>query len=329
MRLAAVAAAARMRAVDRSDTEGTAGEPERRAAAGRPLSLVAARLAILGAAVLFSTGGAAIKAVRLSGWQVAATRSAIAALTLLVLLPRSRRRPRGRDLAVAAVYAATMVLFVLANKLTTAASTIFLQDTSPLYVVLLAPFLLREPLRRRDLPFMAVLAAGMALFFVGVDPRSATAPNPLLGNVLAVVSGVSWAGTVVGLRFLGRAGGSAAGAVVWGNVLACLLALPAALPLAAPRPLDGSILAYLGVLQIGVAYYLLTRGLEVVPALEASLLLILEPVLNPIWAWIVHGERPSPWSLAGGAVILAATGAKSWIDVRGPRPQPPEQVALS
>src|SRR6476469_1258126 len=124
-----------MRAVEPSDTASTAG--------GRPLSRLAARLSILGAALLFSTGGAAIKAVRLSGWQVAATRSGIAALALLVLLPRSRRRPRGRDVAVAAIYAATMVLFVLANKLTTAASTIFLQDTSPLYVVLLAPLLLQ------------------------------------------------------------------------------------------------------------------------------------------------------------------------------------------
>ena len=287
------------------------------------------RLQVLAAAALFSTGGAGIKAVHLSGIQVASLRSGIAGLTLFLLLPAARRLPSRRSLAVSLAYALTMVLFVLANKLTTAASTIFLQDTSPLYVLLLAPLLLREPLRRRDLPFMAVLAAGMALFFVGVDPRSATAPNPLLGNVLAVVSGVSWAGTVVGLRYLGRAGGSAATATVAGNVLACLASLAAALSLAAPRPLDWAILFYLGILQIGVAYYLLTRGLEVVPALEASLLLLLEPVLNPVWAWIVHDERPSPWSLVGGAVILAATGAKSWADVRGPRPRPPEQVALS
>src|SRR6476659_3866806 len=125
-----------------------------------------------------------------------------------------------------------MILFVLANKLTTAASTIFLQDTSPLYVVLLAPLLLKEPLRRRDLPFMAVLAGGMALFFLGVDPASETAPNPLVGDVLAVVSGVFWAGTVIGLRYLGRAGGSAASASVWGNVVACVASLAVALPLA-------------------------------------------------------------------------------------------------
>ncbi len=293
------------------------------------MSRLAARLAVLGAALLFSSGGAAIKAVHLSGWQVAGMRSGIAALALLALLPRARRAPRPRDVAVAAVYAATMLLFVLANKLTTAASTIFLQDTSPLYVVLLAPLLLREPLRRRDLPFMAVLAGGMALFFVGVDPTSATAPNPFLGDLLAVVSGVFWAGTVIGLRFLGRDGGSSASASVWGNVLACGIGLAVALPLATPHAGDWAILVYLGTCQIGVAYYFLTRALEVVPAIEASLLLLLEPVLNPIWAWIVHGERPSAWSLAGGAVILVATGVKSWVDVSGPKPRPPEAVALS
>ncbi|HEY8021000.1 MAG TPA: DMT family transporter [Thermoanaerobaculia bacterium] len=316
------------------DDERFRGESGTEAAAGgqgphRPLSLLAARLGILAAAVLFSSGGAAIKSVHLSGWQVAGTRSGIAALALLALLPRARRLPRARDLAVAVVFAVTMVLFVLANKLTTAASTIFLQDTSPLYVVLLAPLLLKEPLRRRDLPFIAVLAAGMTLFFVGLDPTSATAPDPLRGDLLALLSGLAWAGTVIGLRFLGRAGGSSASATVWGNLIACLAGLAMALPLAVPRPGDWAILVYLGTCQIGVAYYFLTRALEVVPALEAALLLLLEPVLNPIWAWIVHGERPSAWSLAGGAVILAATGVKSWVDVRGPRPQPPESVALS
>src|SRR5947209_875204 len=100
------------------------------------------RLEVLAAAALFSTGGAAIKAVHLSGMQVACFRSAIAALTLFVLLPSGRRLPRARDLGVGATYAITMILFVVANKLTTSASTIYLQNTSPLYVLLLGPWLL-------------------------------------------------------------------------------------------------------------------------------------------------------------------------------------------
>jgi drug/metabolite transporter (DMT)-like permease len=229
---------------------------------------------------------------------------------------------------VSVAYAVTMVLFVLANKLTTSASAIFLQDASPLYILLLGPWLLHEPIRRRDLGFMMALAVGLSLFFVGLDRASATAPDPLRGDLMAILSGLFWALTVVGFRFLGRgeapsgetaAAGGGATAAVLGNVLACLFCLPAALPLsavAAARPVDWAILGYLGVFQIGVAYVFLIRALEKVPAFETALLLLLEPVLNPIWSWLVHGERPSPWSFAGGGVILAATVVKSWMDVR-------------
>lgn len=295
--------------------------------ARREPSPLAARLGVLAAAALFSTGGAAIKAISLTGWQVSCLRSGIAALALLAMLPAAHRRPRPRDLAVAVAYAATMVLFVLANKLTTSASAIFLQDTAPLYVLLASVWLLHEPIRRRDLGFMATLAAGLACFFIGLDPVSQTAPDPLRGNVFALLSGVFWALTVVGLRFLSRgeaSRGAGAAAALWGNVVAVVACLPGALaaPLGGIRPLDGALLAYLGIFQIGLAYVFLTRALERVPAFEASLLLLLEPVLNPVWAWLVHRETPSAWSWTGGAVILAATAVKAWLDARYPPPPP-------
>jgi drug/metabolite transporter, DME family len=281
-----------------------------------PLS---ARLQVLAAAALFSSGGAAIKAVHLEGWQVACLRSAIAAATLLLLVPEARRRPNPKVLGVAVVYAATLVLFVLANKLTTAASAIYLQSTAPLYILALSPWLLHERIRPRDLAFMGALAIGLGLFFVGFDPVSATAPNPALGNVLAVVSGGTYALMLIGLRALGRGGESwGAAAAFWGNAFAAAAALPLALPIVASRPTDWLLLGYLGTCQIGLAYLLLVRGLQRVRAFEASLLLFLEPVLNPIWAWLVHGERPGAWSLAGGGVILVVTLAKSWIDGRAP-----------
>lgn len=269
-----------------------------------------ARAAILGAAILFSTGGAAIKATHLTGWQVASFRSGVAALAVLLMLPAARRGFNGLAAAVAAGYAATMILFVLANKLTTAASTIFLQATAPIYLVLLGPLLLKEPIRGRDVPFMAALAAGLALFFVGHDATSAIAPDPVAGKVLAALSGVCWAFAVTGLRFMskhGAAGGGGAAAVVLGNVFAFAVCLPFALPVTSVGVADFGIVAFLGVFQIGLAYVLLNYGLHHVGALEASLLLLAEPVLNPLWAWLVHGERPTPWALAGGAVIVAAT----------------------
>jgi drug/metabolite transporter (DMT)-like permease len=291
--------------------------------------LLGSRLRVLAAAALFSSGGAAIKATTLSAWQVACFRSAVAAVVLFLLVPEARRRPTLRALAVGAAYATTMVLFVLANKLTTAAGAIFLQSTAPIYVLLLGPWLLHERIRKADLLTMAALALGMAAFFVGLDPASATAPNPGLGNLLSTLSGVTWALTVVGLRALGR-GERGAGwgpvSALWGSLFAVFGCLPLALPVAGSRPADWLTVLYLGVFQIALAYVLLIRGLQGVPAFEASLLLLLEPVLNPIWAWLVHGERPGPWSLAGAALILAASIAKSAWDAtrhRLPPPVPP------
>lgn len=288
-----------------------------------PSTPLASRLEVLAAAALFSTGGAVIKAVHLAGWQVACLRSAVAALALFVLMPEVRRRPNPRVLGVGLAYAATLILFVLSNKLTTSASAIYLQSTAPLYVLLLSPWLLRERIRSRDVVFMIALAGGLGLFFVGFDPVSATAPNPKLGNILATASGLTWALTVMGLRALGRGGESwgPAGAF-WGNIFAALLCLPLALPIADSRPTDWALVAFLGVFQIGVAYLFLIRGLERVSAFEASLLLLLEPVLNPIWTWLVHGEKPGVWSIAGAAVILVATIAKSWVDGRTPTSSP-------
>jgi drug/metabolite transporter (DMT)-like permease len=275
------------------------------------------RLAILAAAILFSTGGAAIKATHLTGWQVASFRSGVAAVALFLMLPAARRGFSKFSAGVGVVYAATMILFVLANKLTTAASTIFLQATAPIYLVLLGPWLLKEPIRRRELSFMVALGAGLALFFVGGEPGSVTAPAPFKGNILAALSGLCWALAVTGLRFMGKAGGpgeGAATAVVLGNVYAFLYCLPFALPVGTVRPADAAIVAALGVFQIGLAYVLLNYGLRHVGALEASLLLLAEPVLNPVWAWLVHGERPSAWTLAGGVVIVTATLGKTFLD---------------
>lgn len=278
-----------------------------------------ARLDLLAAAFLFSTGGAAIKASILSSWQVAGFRSAVAFLVVLAILPESRRRWSGRTFAVGFAYAATMVLFVAANKLTTAANTIFLQYTSPVYLVIAGPLLLDEPVRRRDLLYLCVLGAGLALFFVDASAESASAPNPTLGNALALVSGGFWAATALGLRWMARPGSGGAPvatSVACGNAIAFLLCLPAALPVKAYTSTDAAIILYLGIFQISGAYYFLTRGLRVVPALEGSLLLLLEPVLNPVWAWLVHGERPGPWALVGGAIILTATTIKTWRDSR-------------
>jgi len=288
------------------------------------------RAQLLTAAALFSTGGAAIKGVDLSGWQIACFRSLVAAafLGLVVALTRRsgaagvwRRLLDPRVLRVSLAYAGTVLLFATANKLTTSANAIFLQSTAPLYLLFVGPWLLKERARGADLALMAPLAAGLALVFFAAEPAQRTAPDPVLGNVLALGAGVSWAFTLTGLRWLERQSdfaGNGATTVLTGNLLAGLIGLPLALGAGLPSAgaVDWALLGYLGVVQIGVAYLLVTRGLGRVPALEASLLVLAEPALNPVWAWLVHGERPAPLALAGGALILAATVTRGLLGAR-------------
>jgi drug/metabolite transporter (DMT)-like permease len=162
----------------------------------------------------------------------------------------------------------------------------------------------------------------MVLFFAERPPVAATAPNPRAGDLLAMLSGILWAATILGFRWLGSRPGSDGNTlptVVMGNTIAFAACLPFALP-AHAAPVNLAVIGYLGVFQVGAAYVLLSSGIRHVPAVEASTLLLLEPALNPFWTWLVHGERPGVWSLAGGALILGATLAKTVWDGR-PAPE--------
>jgi drug/metabolite transporter, DME family len=277
----------------------------------------APRLAVLGAALLFSTGGAAIKGTALGAFQVAGFRSGVAALALVLFLPEARRG-FGRGLFPAALaYAATLVFFVAATKPTTSAAAIFLQSTAPLWVLVLSPLLLGERVRRRDLPFVALAALGLLLVFLGSRDPVATAPRPALGNAVALASGLCYALLIVTMRRLARAGDHqdrSMPAMVMGNALAFAACLPFALPVAKASAGDALAIVYLGVVQIGLAYLLFNRGLRALRAIEVSLLALLEPVLNPLWTWLLHDERPGALALGGGALMLAALAARALAD---------------
>jgi drug/metabolite transporter (DMT)-like permease len=282
----------------------------------KPTTGAGARLQLLIAAVLFSTGGAAIKAVSLNAWQVTAFRCAVAALTLLVFVPETRRGWSWRLMPVALAYAATMFFFVAGNKYTTSANTIFLQSTAPLYLLVFSPLILKERLRREDLWFLFTLAGGMTLFFLRPEAPTATAPNPFLGNLLGAGAGLTWACTLLGLRWLASRestdGASLIRAVVAGNVTDLVLCAYGAFPVEDSSAVDWYVILYLGAIQIGLAYVLVTSGMKRVPALEASLILLVEPVLNPLWAWLMHDERPGALALTGGAIIAGATCLRIW-----------------
>ncbi len=260
-------------------------------------------------AALFASGGALLKACEFPSLQRAGLRAAIAAATIFVLLPEARRWPTARMLRLAPAYFGATCLFVVANTLTTAANAIFLQSTAPLWLVLLAPWLLRERASRGDLVTLVGVGVGMTLFFVAPARAVATAPEPRLGDWIAVASGVSYALLLLGMRWLARSGsGEQSAAVAWGNVVTCPLAF-ALMPLFGQQPIVGStqdwiVIAVLGVLQVGLAYTILVRAIPHVPALRASLVMMVEPVLNSVVAWLVHGEVPHPLAALGGAAIV-------------------------
>ena len=270
----------------------------------------------IGAALLFSTGGAAIKVAAFSGMQVSCLRAGIAAAALFLWF-RGRLTWSWPAVAIGAVYAATLTLFVNSTKLTTAAHAIYLQSTAPLYIIILSPLLIRERIRAREVIYLAVVGSGLLLCFFGRVDATATAPDPATGNLLGILCSVSWALTLVGLRWGQRSGeGVGTTAVVAGNLIAFAIGLPFLFPLPSATAAEWTTLVYLGVFQIGVAYVLLTSAIAHLPALEVSLLLLLEPVLNPVWTWLVRGENPGVWVWTGGAIIIAATAAKTIYDSR-------------
>jgi drug/metabolite transporter, DME family len=268
-------------------------------------------LLVAAAALLWSSGGLFIKVAPMPGLAVACGRAVIATLFYLAVLRPDLRKAR---FSTALAYAGCVVTFVTATKLTTAANAIFLQYTGPAYVLLLSPFVLGEPFRPIDAVCVALSLAGMSLFFV--DKLEA---GQLAGNLLATLSGVFFAFTVLLIRRDAKDGsGDAIPSTTLGNVLAALGTAPFAGALLHVSTAGALVLIYLGVMQLGVSYWMFARGVRRVPAAEASLISMLEPVCNPLWVLLGTGERPGPWSIAGGAVVLGAVALRTLIV--SPRP---------
>src|SRR3954471_7479694 len=262
-------------------------------------------LLIIGAALLWSTGGIGIKAVSDSALKVTFYRSLFAAIALMLFLGRNvwgrRQWKSTAAFAIAIVsYGACLTSFVVATKWTTAANAIFLQYAGVVWVLLLSPLVVREPMRMRDVIAIIVAMSGMALFFVG---RFET--RGMAGNGMALVSSVFFAALILVLRREQRA---AQAAVTWGNVVCALAVLPFISHDLALTPRSFAVLAFLGVFQIAIAYVLFVRGLAYVTATQASLTGMLEPVSNPIWVFLFLGEKPSAFAIAGALVVLAAIG---------------------
>jgi drug/metabolite transporter, DME family len=270
-------------------------------------------LFVVAAAVLWSTGGLFIKWTSLSGLELSFGRSLLAAITVAIFTRREGFGLNPVTALAALLYAALLLLFVLATKQTTAANAIFLQYTAPVYLLIFEPLFYKEKFRSRDLIVVIVCVAGMSLFFVGK-----LRPQDVTGNLLALASGLCFACYFLLLRHTKSRAVNRASSVIYGNILLVLIAAPVGLKVL-PRITshDALSVTYLGVVQIGLAYTLFTAAMaRGVRSLDAGIIGYVEPLLNPIWVYLVLDERPTQWALLGGAIIVTAVVCHTLIEAK-------------
>jgi drug/metabolite transporter (DMT)-like permease len=250
------------------------------------------------AAVLWSTSGVFIKVLDWGPLAILGGRSLVAALFYLAYLRPTEFRWTRLQVIGAVCVVVTQLTFISATKLTTAANAIFLQYAAPVYIVLLGWWLLGERPQRADWLAMPVIFAGL-LLFLGQDMTF----GGLMGNMLALVSGMTMAVLFIVMRL--QKDGSPAHTILLGNLLGAAVGLPALLR-ADFTPVNVAAIIYLGVFQFGLAFLLYSHAIKHAPALESTLILMLEPILNPVWVFLVVGEQPGPSALLGAALVLGA-----------------------
>jgi len=262
-------------------------------------------------AVLWSFGGVLIKSVRWNPVAIAGMRSVIALPFLLLASRKSPVTGSASQIGGAVAYTATVLCFVGATKLTTAANAILLQYTAPVWVALFSHYFLKERVTGTDWLFILITILGMLLFFVDKISDSGT-----LGNSLAILSGIAFASLICFLRH--QKDGSPIGSIVLGNILTALFSIPWMLH-PALDPMSWISLVLLGVFQIGLSYILFSHAIRYVSALEGILIPVIEPILNPVWVLLIVGETPGKWSLLGGSIVISAVLIHSWKAVQKKR----------
>ena len=260
------------------------------------------------AAVLWSTSGIFLKTLNWQPLAVLAGRSLFSSLVFLVYLRRIPRRFTRWQWVAALSSVLTQLLYITAIQMTTAANAIFLQYTAPIYILFLGYWLLREKPSKADWVAMLVIFAGLGLFF-----GDRLSPGGLTGNLLAIISGVTMALMTVAMR--AQKDGSPAESFLLANLLGMLLG--GYFVFQQPWTIaNWGAIAYLGIFQIGLAFLFYSLAIKVIPALEATLIGTLEPILNPVWVFLLLGEMPGPLALLGGLVVLAGVVISSIASAR-------------
>jgi len=266
-------------------------------------------MAVVVAALLWSTGGVAIKLSSADAPMLAGGRALFAAVALFLIFPKARVRPNLEIIKTALAYGATCVLFVWANTLTTAGNAIFIQNIAPVWVLFAGPILLSERPSRAQIISLPISLAGCALFFA--DSLDATRTQ---GNAIAFCASFSYAALIMQYRKVSTNEGIAA--TLYGNLMVIAICMPLSNSLGQLTHIDWAVLAYLGLIQQALPAVIFVTAIRSIYALEGALLLLLEPLFSPIWAFLIVGERLGNLAILGAIMVLIAAAGRNLAENR-------------
>ncbi len=253
----------------------------------------------IAAAVVWSTGGLLVKLIPHDAFTILFYRSLYAGLFFLIVFRGEALKFDRRALIISLCYAPLLICFVTATKLTTAANAIFLQYISPAIVLVLEPRLMKTKIAGYNLVTVLICILGLSFFLFEQKGE-----HHWWGDGLALLSGFFSACLILSLKMGDRT--QQMSGILLGNIWVVLVTLPWFLKSESLTMNENLMLAFLGLVQIGLGYLLFTYGQRRISAIESALIAMLEPILNPIWVMIGYHETPSLWSLTGGFIILAA-----------------------
>lgn len=255
-------------------------------------------MATIIAALIWSTSGVLIKLIHQDAFTILCYRSMYAGLFFLLVFRMEALRIDRRALMISLFYAPLLICFVTSTKLTTAANAIFLQYIAPAIVLVIEPKILGVRMKRYNLITVLVCILGLSFFLF----EQKNTGQHWLGDGIALLSGFFSAGLLLSLRFSNRS--QQMSGILLGNILVVLVTLPFFFKSPSATTSEHFMLAFLGLIQIGLGFLLFTYGQRRIPAVESSLIAMIEPIFNPVWVVIWYGEQPALWSIIGGIIIL-------------------------
>jgi drug/metabolite transporter, DME family len=261
-------------------------------------------VAIVLAAILWSSGGLFVKLITLTPMQISFFRCSIAAITFAVLFRKKILQYNLLTVVNSFFYAGVLIFYVIAMKTTTAANAIFLQSTAPIYVLIFEPLLNKTRYERSNIVTIIICFLGMILFFLGD-----LTPGQLEGNIFGLMSGVLFAAFFLGMKRNDKRYQQSS--IFWGNILVAIICLPFLFSIEELNFSQLWMVSFLGVFQIAIAYAFFSYGLRKVIAVEASIISMIEPVLTPVWVFVGYGEVPATTAIIGGIIILSAISIRT------------------